>query len=307
MPQQAGTYRFSLFPSFSPSLGATENRINCDKTIGRASALLEGIAVHETCAPAPRDASKVDKPQRSPCDAVTNATEIAPPGENQPRFDTFVREKHGRCSPLFTIDKGTLESAIAIVPRYIPAISQTQHEHTVTRSHKTCTLVGSDSSHIVRANYQTLSSRRIIVPTPVVIIWERRRITTGRFRLGYSWNISICREITGETAFSITRDGVMTEITRSIVERCRTPDFLNSLLPSSVTAANDRREFRLSWNGWNATAGPENKPSRAARPAFDKPSPTDDGRWFILTVSSIYTSIATRFVPFRSVETDIPT
>lgn len=32
-------------------------------------------------APAPRDASKVDKPQRSPCDAVTNATEIAPPGE----------------------------------------------------------------------------------------------------------------------------------------------------------------------------------------------------------------------------------
>lgn len=122
----------SLFFTISRCNG--EQRINCDKTIGRASALLEGIAVHETCAPAPRDASKVDKPQRSPCDAVTNATEIAPPGENQPRFDTFVREKHGRCSPLFTIDKGTLESAIAIVPRYIPAISQTQHEHTVTQN-----------------------------------------------------------------------------------------------------------------------------------------------------------------------------
>lgn len=130
MPQQAGTYRFSLFPSFSPSLGATENRINCDKTIGRASALLEGIAVHETCAPAPRDASKVDKPQRSPCDAVTNATEIAPPGENQPRFDTFVREKHGRCSPLFHNRQRNFRKCY----RYRPSI-HTRHFPDTTRAH----------------------------------------------------------------------------------------------------------------------------------------------------------------------------
>lgn len=171
---------------------------------------------------------------------------------------------------VFTIDKGTLESAIAIVPRYI-----LNRHFPDTRTHcytnATCT-PGSDSSHIVRANYQTLSSRaQPIEVTNNCPDTGRNNIGTEdhdrrRFRLGYSWNISICREITGETAFSITRDGVMTEITRSIVERCRTPDFLNSLLPSSVTTANDRQEFR-SWNGWNATAGPENKPSQA-RPWF---------------------------------------
>lgn len=57
---------------------------------------------------------------------------------------------------VFTIDKGTLESAIAI-PRYI-----LNRHFPDTRTHcytnATCT-PGSDSSHIVRANYQTLSSR----------------------------------------------------------------------------------------------------------------------------------------------------
>lgn len=189
---------------------------------------------------------------------------------NQPRFDTFVREKHGRVHRVHNRQRNFRKCY-----RYRPSIRTQQppfprqHEHTDA----TCTF-GSDPSHIVRANYQTLSSRAQPIeatnncPDTGRNNMEERRITTGRFRLGYSWNISISREITGETAFSITRDGVMTEITRSIVERCRTPDFLNSLLPSSVTTANDRQEFR-SWNGWNATAGPENKPSRA-RPGFDK-------------------------------------
>lgn len=116
----------------SLSLFFTISRCNGEpnKTIGRASALLEGIAVHETCAPAPRDASKVDKPQRSPCDAVTNATEIAPPGENQPRFDTFVREKHGRCSPLFHNRQRNFRKCY----RYRPSI-HTRHFPDTTRTH----------------------------------------------------------------------------------------------------------------------------------------------------------------------------
>lgn len=116
----------------SLSLFFTISRCNGEpnKTIGRASALLEGIAVHETCAPAPRDASKVDKPQRSPCDAVTNATEIAPPGENQPRFDTFVREKHGRCSPLFHNRQRNFRKCY----RYRPSI-HTRHFPDTTRAH----------------------------------------------------------------------------------------------------------------------------------------------------------------------------
>lgn len=74
---------------------------------------------------------------------------------NQPRFDTFVREKHGRVHRVHNRQRNFRKCY-----RYRPSIRTQQppfprqHEHTDA----TCTF-GSDPSHIVRANYQTLSSR----------------------------------------------------------------------------------------------------------------------------------------------------
>lgn len=80
-------------------------------------------------APAPRDASKVDKPQR---DAVTNAAEIAPPGEPAAlRHLRTYGKNMGRVHRVHNRQRNFRKWSFAIVPRIHSTAISTRHTNTI--------------------------------------------------------------------------------------------------------------------------------------------------------------------------------